>query len=109
MFYVEDQTITPAAIIADKLIHDRMFEAHFEWTILDSLPLHARRELEASLDGHDDNPNAPASRLAAIVKKHFQKCATQVGGALLDDAEEIVLDCAEAACVEIMGVVSAEA
>ncbi len=109
MNYVEDQTITPATVIADKLIHDRMFEAHFEWTTLDSLPLYKRREVEASLDAYDENPNAPASRLAAIVKKHFQKCATQVGGALLEDAEEIVLEYAEAACVEIMGVVSAEA
>ena len=102
MIYVEDQTIAPAAIIADKLIHDRMFEALVESTILDSLPLYARREVEASLDAYDENPNAPASRLGAIVKKCQRQSATLVGGGAVSDAEDIVLDCAEDACVEIM-------
>ncbi len=108
MTYVEEQTIVPA-VIADKLRSDRMFEAYVESTILDSLPLYARREVEASLDAYDENPNAPASRLGAIVKKCQRQSATLVGGGAVSDAEDIVLDCAEDACVEIMGVVSAEA
>lgn len=101
MTCVEQKTDVPA-VIADKLMHDRMFEAYFESVIMGSLPLYKRRELEDSFNAYEENPKAPASRLAAIVKKHLQKCATQVGGALLDDAEEIVLDCADDACIDIM-------